>query len=72
MFSIGTSAVVQPAASLPLSAAEAGAKVIEINPDPTSLTGSADFSFRAKSGEFLPILNKELKSRIKKNKDQNA
>jgi NAD-dependent deacetylase len=72
MFSIGTSAVVQPAASLPLSAAEAGAKVIEINPDPTPLTGSADFSFRAKSGEFLPILNEELKSRIKKNKDQTA
>ncbi len=72
MFSIGTSAVVQPAASLPLSAAQAGAKVIEINPDPTPLTGTADFSFRAKSGEFLPVLNEELKSRINMKKDQNT
>jgi NAD-dependent deacetylase len=68
MFSIGTSAVVQPAASLPLNAAEAGAKVIEINPDPTPITGSADFSFRAKSGEFLPILDKELRRRTKQKK----
>lgn len=66
MFSIGTSAVVQPAASIPLSAAEAGVKVIEINPDPTPLTGSADFSFRTKSGEFLPILDEELRRRMKK------
>lgn len=64
MFSIGTSAVVQPAASLPLSAAEHGAKIIEINPDPTPLTGVADFSFRAKSGEFLPALNNEIKKRM--------
>ena len=66
MFSIGTSAVVQPAASLPLSAAEAGAKVIEINPDPTPISGLVDFSFRAKSGELLPILDEELRSRAKK------
>lgn len=69
MFSIGTSAVVQPAASIPLSAAEAGAKVIEINPDPTPLTGSADFSFRAKSGEFLPVLDEELRRRMKLEKE---
>jgi NAD-dependent deacetylase len=66
MLSIGTSAVVQPAASLPLSAAEAGAKVIEINPDPTPLTNVADFSFRAKSGQFLPLLHKELRKRQNK------
>ena len=66
MFSIGTSAVVQPAASLPLSAAEAGVKVIEINPDPTPISGCADFSFRAKSGEFLPILDEELRKRATK------
>lgn len=69
MFSIGTSAVVQPAASIPLSAAEAGAKVIEINPDPTPLTDSADFSFRKKSGEFLPILDEELRRRMKMKKE---
>ena len=69
MLSIGTSAVVQPAASLPLSAAHEGAKVIEINPDPTPLTGSADFSFRAKSGEFLPLLDEELRKRREETKE---
>jgi len=69
MFAIGTSAVVQPAASLPLSAAEAGAKFIEINPDPTPLTSYADFSFRAKSGELLPLLDAELRRRSKEKKE---
>ena len=72
MFSIGTSSVVQPAASLPLSAAEAGAKVIEINPDPTPLTSMADFSFRAKSGEFLPVLNEKFKDQIRIKKGESA
>jgi len=58
MFVIGTSAVVQPAASLPLLAAEAGAKIVEINPDPTPLTPYADFSFRGKAGEILPFMDK--------------
>lgn len=61
MFVIGTSAVVQPAASLPLAAGEAGAKIVEINPDPTPLTSYADFSFRGKAGEILPIIDKDLK-----------
>jgi len=69
MFAIGTSAVVQPAASLPLSASEAGAKFIEVNPDPTSLTSYADFSFRAKSGELLPLLDTELRRRSKEKKE---
>ena len=69
MLAIGTSAVVQPAASLPLSAAEAGAKLIEINPDPTPLTTYADFSFRAKSGELLPLLDAELKNRLQEKKE---
>jgi len=60
MFVIGTSAYVQPAASLPLVAAEAGAKIVEINPEPTPLTPSVDFSYRGKAGEILPLINKEL------------
>jgi NAD-dependent deacetylase len=63
MFIIGTSAFVQPAASLPLMAAERGAKIVEINPDSTPLTHFADYSFRAKAGEILPeidaLLNKK-------------
>ncbi len=60
MFVIGTSAVVQPAASLPLAAAGAGAKIIEVNPDSTSLTPYADISFRGKAGEILPLIHEEL------------
>jgi NAD-dependent deacetylase len=57
MLVIGTSAFVQPAASLPLAAAERGAKIVEINPHPTPLTHYADFSFEAKAGEILPLIN---------------
>jgi NAD-dependent deacetylase len=37
----GTSAVVQPAASLPLIARRRGGRVIEVNPDPTPLSAVA-------------------------------
>jgi len=60
MFVIGTSAVVQPAASLPFEASEAGAKIVEINLDPTPLSLYADFSIRGKSGEILPLIDGEL------------
>ena len=36
---VGTSATVHPAAMIPLLAKDAGARVIEINPEPTPLTG---------------------------------
>jgi NAD-dependent deacetylase len=55
-FSIGTSTLVYPAASLPFGAVEHGATVVEINPEPTSLTSRIPYSFRAKSGELLPEL----------------
>ncbi|HEY5776449.1 MAG TPA: NAD-dependent deacylase, partial [Xanthomonadales bacterium] len=42
-FSIGTSTLVQPAANLPFIALNAGATVIEINPEPTPLSVMADF-----------------------------
>ena len=69
MFVVGTSAVVQPAASLPLAAAERGAKVVEVNPDPTPLTPYADFSFRGKSGEILSLIDDELKKALSTKKD---
>jgi NAD-dependent deacetylase len=55
-FSIGTSGFVQPAATLPFVAKQNGAVVVEINAEETPLTLSADYSFRGKSGEFLPEL----------------
>ena len=48
--------VVQPAASLPLLAREAGARIIEVNPEETPLTAAAHASFRSSSAEFLPQL----------------
>ncbi|MBM3296110.1 MAG: NAD-dependent deacylase [Candidatus Aminicenantes bacterium] len=63
MFVIGTSAVVHPAAALPLAAAEAGAVLVEVNPEPTPLTRAADFSFRAQSGGLLPLLDRKLGTR---------
>ncbi len=44
----GTSAVVQPAASLPLMVKENGGIIVEINPDETPLTPLADYSLRGK------------------------
>lgn len=53
---IGTSAVVQPAASLPLVAKRHGASLVEINTERTALSDYADFYFQGKSGEILPEL----------------
>ena len=54
--SIGTSGVVQPAASLAFAAHNRGAVVVEINAEPTPLTSKADYALRGKSGEILPEL----------------
>lgn len=55
-FSIGTSGVVQPAASLPHTAKRKGALVIEINLEETPLTRHVDFAFHGKAGEIVPAL----------------
>ena len=54
--SIGTSAVVYPAADLAHAARRSGAKVAEINAQPTPLSAAADWSVLGKSGEVLPAL----------------
>ena len=53
---IGASGVVQPVASFPGIAKQAGALVIEINLEPTPISSLADFSLRGKSGHLLPAL----------------
>ena len=60
-FSIGTSGVVQPAASLAFAARTMGAVIVEINAEPTSLTEKADYFFQGKSGEILPELAKAVR-----------
>jgi len=61
-FSIGTSAVVQPAASLFALAEQRGALLIEINLEPTPFTPHADFAFHGKAGEILPALRRAIES----------
>ena len=55
MLVIGTSAVVYPAADMPRIAKQAGATIIEINPEQTDLTlQTADFIIQAKAGKPFP------------------
>ena len=51
---IGTSSVVEPAASLPFVARQAGAIVIEVNRDTTPLTAASQISLRGAAGVLLP------------------
>ena len=61
-FSIGTSAVVHPAASLPLIAKRNNSYVVEINYEPTVISDIVDESIIGKSGEILPQLISKLTS----------
>lgn len=53
---IGTSNVVYPAAALPRVAARRGITVVEVNPDPTPLTGEVPYSYRMTASEGLDRL----------------
>lgn len=55
-FSIGTSGLVHPAASLPLVAQRAGITTVEVNPSSTMLTTTMDFVLQGPSGVMLPAL----------------
>lgn len=55
-FSVGTSSVVYPAASLPVMAHRAGAYLVEVNIERTDLSPVADEVLLGKSGEILPAL----------------
>jgi NAD-dependent deacetylase len=53
---VGTSGLVQPAASFPLTAKRSGAKLIECNPEQTPLTREVDVFLEGPSGQLLPKL----------------
>ena len=55
-FSIGTSSLVQPAASLPFEALRSAVAVVEINLDETPLSRHAEYALRGRAGEVLPAL----------------
>ena len=57
MLVIGTSAIVQPAASMPIIAKQSGAIVIEINPEPTPLTGViSNYLIQGRAGEVIQAI----------------
>ncbi len=53
---VGTSALVHPAASLPLRTRAQGGVVIEVNPEETPLTRVAEISIRGLAGDVVPVL----------------
>lgn len=63
MLVVGTSAEVQPAASLPGIAQSSGATIIEINIEPTSFTGyTSTYFIKGKAGEVLPKITNTIKN----------
>lgn len=61
MLVIGTAGQVMPACSLPFAAKEHGAKIVEINPQPSAYTGQiTDLYFACKAGEFFTRLQEAL------------
>jgi NAD-dependent deacetylase len=56
MLVVGTSALVQPAAALPMIGKAHGAYVVEVNLEPTPLSAFADECHHGKAGEVLPQL----------------
>lgn len=61
-FSIGTTSLVQPAASLPLFALEHGAPLVEINPAETPLSMHADQCLRGNASEVLVTVISQLRA----------
>jgi len=67
ILAIGTSALVEPAASLPLIGKRNGAFIIEINPEETPLTDTAtDLFVKGKAEEILPKIVEKLLESTKK------
>lgn len=59
---VGTSLVVYPAASLPLYAKERGARLIEINSEPSDLSDLCDYKIIGRASEVLPEILSVLKN----------
>lgn len=60
---IGTSAVVYPAAQYPVDAVRRGVPLIEVNPEETPLSEIAAVVVRAPSGEALPLIVDAVRAR---------
>ena len=60
MLLVGTSGAVNPAAQFPLVARELGARIIEVNPEPTQLTGASHVVITGAAGDMLPALARAI------------
>lgn len=58
---VGTSSLVQPAASLIDRAIEAGAVTVQVNPNPTGLEGRLSYVLYGPSGSLLPELVRHVR-----------
>ena len=64
-FSVGTTSLVHPAASLPLLALRNGAALVEINPMETPLSHQADLCIRAPASLALGTVVAQLRARLR-------
>jgi len=63
MLVVGTSAVVHPAALMPVIAKESGAKVVEINPERTPLTDeTSDYLIKGGAGDVMNQIIEKLEN----------
>ena len=61
MLIVGTAGQVMPACSLPLLAKQYGAKIVEVNTQPSAFTdGVSDYFYQMKATEFFARLEQEL------------
>lgn len=60
-FSVGTSALVQPAAALPLLAKRGGGMVVEINVEETPITSKVDFFLQGSASAWLERIKESIK-----------
>lgn len=63
MLVVGTSGVVYPAAAVPMVAKEAGATVIDVNPERDALARICDLFLRGPGGDVLPRLVAAVRTR---------
>lgn len=61
-FIIGTSGLVQPAASIPLVARESGAFLVEINRESTVISDYVDISLNGDAAKILPLIVENLQN----------
>jgi NAD-dependent deacetylase len=64
MLIVGTSGVVYPAAAMPMIAKEAGATVIDVNPEWDALARTSDVFLQGPGGEVLPELVLAVRSHL--------